>query len=379
MENEKQALKKKKYRTHPIVGACLLLLFTVSLLSVGGAYLVYRYSDGVVAEYERKCADTRYEAFLSFREEIFAGDTTAAMKALSRYALFSGEDLDRESISVLEDFLSAGNMTETEKEKITLILSSDLSAEEMMAALAALLSERDGYGVNSVSETENLRGGREWMNLRERGEVTESEAKAEARRFIGGGVTLSAADNHTFPLVYFFSCDNAAAEVTRMGGRLFRMWIYRDGELSERSLEECRCAAREFVYETGIRGAYLLYEENDGERINYVFVGTSRIGDEEAVFGDERVEVTVDISGARISGYDASEYYRNRGVYTEMKRPEISRARAMAIAASAVEENGGNGAEIRLYYVGGKLFWRAGGEKILYIDAENGSLTVQNP
>lgn len=359
--------KNAKYKTHPIVKSLLSLFLLFALFSAAAVYFMYLYTVRVASEYEKKYAAVRYGAYLELCEKLGENDAEGAEEALSRFYLFldgSGKNHENknenntENEEILLNYLRNGELTEEESVLLYEIFSEngddvEFAVKKATEAIFDRVHERS---------TEVLGGNdSEWRTLRERAEVTEKEAKDVARRFIGGGAQLTSEESGTFPLVYVFSCENAVAEISRMGGRLLTLWRYPLGELSERSDEACRSAAREFVYESGITGAYLteerkIYAGNEYESVydinyetEYIFCGTCVVGDEEALMADERIEVRVSKSGARITGFDAREFYRNRGNKFSGKT-EVTRGEAAKILGC---DNG----DIRLVIFGGEAYW----------------------
>lgn len=378
----KKTNKTKRYNTHPIVKASISLFLLIAVLSLTASFLFYKYSLGIIEEYEKKTAKAMREAYLEFTEKIDEGDGEGAAAALSRYALFFGDSID-EKIETVSNYLLNGSFSKEDSERINSIVSEYGDDEEgAIGKLADLfydrVHERDAVSVGGEEEY--------WRVLREKAEVEKYEAKRIAEKFVGGGVTLTLEESHTFPLVYVYSCDNAVVEISRMGGRLISMWRYPLGSPTERTDAACRSAAREFVYEAGITGAYILNEEKAQDGIRYTFCGISWVGDEEAFFIDEKIEVTVNRYGARIVGFDASEYYKWRGYPYDKKRITVNRSRAMEML--------GDGGEIRLTASHGALFWGiykngrvggndekngVGGVNYHLISAEDDVFEVKNP
>lgn len=367
--------KNTKYRTHPIVKALLSLFLVFALFSAAAVYFMYLYTVGVASEYEKKYAAVRYGAYLELCEKLGENDAEGAEEALSRFYLFldgSGKDHGNKNKNENEN----KNNAENEEILLNYLRNGALTEEESMLLYEIFSENGDDveFAVKKATEaifdrvherSTEVWGGNdsEWRTLRERAEVTEKEARDVARRFIGGGAQLTSEKSGTFPLVYVFSCENAIAEISRMGGRLLTLWRYPLGELSERSDEACRSAAREFVYESGITGAYLteerkIYAGNESvdeieaeaeTETEYIFCGTCVVGDEEALMADERVEVRVAKSGARITGFDAREFYRHRGNKFSGKI-EVTRGEAAKILGC---DNG----DIRLVIFGGEAYW----------------------
>lgn len=177
-------------------------------------------------------------------------------------------------------------------------------ADEVVGSLYAEFAD---YSAVHIAESgAEISGTGAYSLLREYPEVSVEEARRVASKLIGGGATLTLAVNHTFPLVYTFYCENACADVTRMGGFLIRMTVYRDGNLSPRDEAECRAAAETFLKRAKIKGLSVLRCEKTKDEDEYLYVFAVPEKDE----SDGAVYITVNTSGARVSRFDATEYYK---------------------------------------------------------------------
>ena len=341
----------------------LLLTAAVCLASYG----FYRYVAGKdvrSADMRDRCA---YEAYVSLCENIVRGETGAAADALSRCELFS----DCGEVGSLRYAILTETVDETVTEALALngrITSSDVAeavrradraAEELVGDLPRVLGETAGESSF-------------WATLAGKEAVTEGEARKTAARHIGGGVSLTAAENHSFPLVYTFVCKNASADVTRMGGRLLRFYAFRHGDAGIRSVGDCRDAARRFIESAGIRDGVLLSETEGDDDVEFVFCGSFILDGVRVAALEETVTVRVTRAGAGVYFYDAYEYYKRKPVsYGEL---------TVRIGCAEAARKLGVGSEyLSLVYTEERLFWRLGGVKTLLFDVETGNIRPQNP
>lgn len=265
-------------------------LYRLGISDAGPAYAA---ADGI-AVYLRDCAAAILSACSSYNAGAVSlgGDN---FTALARYAEILSSTLDKAVSDFMRDESGVSDVSSKDKHQ---------SANEVVGSLYAEFA--DYRALNIVEGSDKNSGIETYSLLREYPEVSEEEARRIASKLIGGGATLSLAVNHTFPLVYTFYCENACADVTRMGGFLIRMTVYRDGNLSYRSEGECRAAAEKFLKRAKISGLSVLRCEkiNDDNEYLYVFTVPGKSEDDGAVY------ITVSTSGARVSRFDATEYYK---------------------------------------------------------------------
>lgn len=308
--------KKRKYKTHPIVKSLFALTVMIMLLSIGAAYGMYLYTVSVAAEYSSARAAARYEAYLSLCEEIRrtdGDDATAAAalrgagESMSRYLLFAEEK--PQGGEALRDALLSGTVSRESCERLRAVLDANAKDYDAAVAKAASLAADAVSGMRQRTALGDSDG---WDELKERAEVREAKAHAAARSFVGGGVTLTEAENHSFPLVYSYVCENAAVDITRMGGRLLRMWCYRVGDAERKGDGACRCAATEFLRRAGIADAEMVSEEATADEVRYLFCRVTASLSGEVTDEDAAVKITVARGGARVSFFDATDYYKYR-------------------------------------------------------------------
>lgn len=249
-------------------------------------------ADGI-AVYLRDCAAAILSACSSHKAGVtttFKGEVFAALAA---YAEVLSGALD----NAASNFMQSEGRNISAKEK-------HLSVYEVVGSLYAEFA--DYRAVHIADSSANVSGTDTYYLLRGYPEVSEEEARRVASKLIGGRAMLSSAVNHTFPLVYTFYCENACADVTRMGGLLIRMTVCRDGNLSPRGERECRLVAKTFLNRAKIKGLCLLRYEKMKNEDEYLYVFTAPGRSE----GDGAVYITVNTSGARVSKFDATEYYK---------------------------------------------------------------------
>lgn len=279
------------------------MLVTAFALLVG--YISCRRAEKKAAEYEMERDRAAYEAYLTLCESVSSlcrgagGEAKAyvriATDAAARLDLFS----DGES-EALTEYVRGLAAAPSGAYLLAEILDAD--REDWREAVSEATELAEERRVGDAVSGRSVDG--EWGLLRERTQVSENEAREVAREFIGGGVQLSSAENHSFPLLYSFTCENAAADVTRMGGRLYRLWVFRIGGGKGCGVTECREAAVAFLRRAGIADAELAGETYTAEDASYVF----------SVEGSDccRVLITVRRRGGRVTFFDASDYYRYR-------------------------------------------------------------------
>lgn len=351
----------RKYKTHPLVGAALALslLLTAAVCAASfGFYMYVEKQNREALEMREKCAE---EAYLCLCENLGLREMRAAAEALSRLELFGGcgeaDDLRAAIIS--------GNVDEETAEALREALDGSATVYEAVA-------DADRAAGKTLVESDTAAGGGSWAALRDLDEIGTNEAHKLASRYVGGGVTLEQAENRTFPPVYTFMCKNASADITRAGGKLLRMYVYRHGGAVEKSDEHCRAAAEKFIESAGVKGAVLVSEEAGEDEVGYVFAGSFSLGDETVVCPDETVKVGVSRRGAAVCFFDAAVYYREKPASHDVDLPSVSRAQA-AKSLGVDPEN------LTLVYTENRLFWRLGGVKTLLLDAQTGEIRVQNP
>lgn len=366
----RKRLENQRYRTHPLVKAALFTSLFLAAAACAASYVFYRYVSVRAAEVKdikERCA---YEAYISLCENIGLRQTQAAADALSRCELFA-ECGETEALRLaimsgsvdaeVADALRSGLERNTTSCVADAVRLADEAAKRTVAA--------GGAAVLGESTETRLPM---WETLDRRIEISEEEAHRIAAEYVGGGATLTRVENHTFPLVYTYTCKNAAADVTRAGGRLLRMYVYRQGGAEEKGATACQRAAEDFLREAGIRGGMLLSQTENGSGYDYVFCGSFLLDGEEILCLDETIGVGVDSHGARICFFDAFEYYKNKPMSYD--GAVIKYGRRTAAAALGVDDT-----YLSLVYTGGRLFWRLGGVKTLFFDAETGEIRVQNP
>lgn len=355
--------ENRKYRTHPLVGAALALSLLLAAAVCAASYGFYRYvkkENEATLDMRSRCA---YEAYLSLCESLGRRETESAAEALSRCKLFGG-------CGEADDLCAAimsGNVSRETAEELRRALDGSVSVYEAVmradAAAGRALKAEEGDGGAPRPR---------WETLAACAEITDAEAHKLAADTVGGGVTLTRAENHTFPLVYTYTCKNAAADITRAGGKLLRMYVYRHGGARIRSGDECRRSAESFVKEAGIHGCVLISEEETPDGYDYVFCGTFSLMGTTVTCPEERIVVGVSRDGGGISFFDASGYYEMRPVTYEL--PEMRFRRTEAAGKLGVDEG-----YLTLVYIENRLFWRLGGVKTLLLDAETGEIRAQNP
>ena len=360
--------KQKYYRTHPAVKAALALsiLLTVSVCAASyGFYMYMRGEAEEVAVMRDRCA---YEAYVSLGESLSRGDTETAAEALSRCELFSGCEkadhlrgaiLSGEYEGVIEESLALGDGADIS----ALIADALRRADETARGKAREAAPRVSGGAVTAAS---------WETLDRRIEISEDEAHRIAVQYVGGGAGLKRAENHTFPLVYTFTCKNAAVDVTRMGGRLLRFYAFRHGGAAERSPDVCREAAGKFISEAGIVDGVLISETEVEDGFEYIYCGSFVYGDSTVVCTSETVKVGVHRAGAMVNYFDAYEYYRNKPISYGGHEVNVSRA-------DAAEALGTDGGKLSLIFDGERLYWSLSGAKSPLVDAENGEIRVENP
>ncbi len=301
-------MKKKVktiYRTHPVYKAMVVMLLLVTAFTVVAGYLTYCSAERKAARYEALRERAAYEAYLTLCESVSAfcqcdsDDVKAYVRigaeAAARLDLFS--DFGSEALT---EYVGRLGGKPSEASMLSVIL--DPERDDWRGAVREATELANENGVKDAVGERSADG--EWRLLRECAEVNEAAARTVAREYIGGGVGLASAENHSFPLVYSFVCENAAADVTRMGGKLYRMWAFRIGDAEKCGEAECREAAVSFLRRAGIRDAELSSETYAAEDISYVF----------SVPGIDycRAIVTVRRRGGKVSFFDAEDYYRYR-------------------------------------------------------------------
>ena len=356
----------RKYGKSPLLGAALALSLTLNLATGACAYAVGAYADGEREKYERICGRCAYDAYCGMCESIRAGDSQSAAEALSRCELFSGAGET--------PALRAAIMADDGGERLEFMTPIADDGDTRAAVRDALLSAEEkarSRGFDAAS-ARGYADGSGWETLKRAIPSEMSECRRVARESIGGGVTLEAAENNGFPPVYTFFCTNAAADVTRAGARLLRMYVHRRGCAEIRDGETCRASALEFAADHGLGGAVIVSETAADDAITYSMRGTVTAFGERIVCDGECIKITVQRAGAFVSEFDATEYYRCRPL--EYSLPK--RIKSREYAAEALGEDGG---ALELAYSDGRLFWRKSGAKTPELDAENGEIRVQNP
>lgn len=297
--------KTVKYKTHPIYKALAWLMLTVTVAALLFAWAVYASAGAKERRYDSALRACEYEAYLSFCEKLgVIADTddaeateyasVAAAEALSRYILFSELDADAD---VLRELLMSGAVG---KERAAELLSAVSVAKTRADAVISVIKIAEGWGETASHSSARNAGGWEWLSSLP--EVKERDAAKTAERFIGGGGRVRGAESHTFPLVYAYVNGNASAEVTRMGGRLIRMYKFLLGTAEKRTETECVLSAERFVRDAGIKDAELLSCDVREETAECVFASET----------GAQIIVRVSYSGAAVIYFDAYEYYKNR-------------------------------------------------------------------
>lgn len=359
--------RDRRYKTHPLVKAGLIMAAMVTAAVCAASYGFYRYVMNEASETAVSRERCAYEAYVSLCEDIARGEAGAAADALSRCELFAGCG---EMASLREAILS-----ELVNERIADALSIDGAAtpEAIRRAVKSAdkaAAETVGGGARVLGESTD--GGSFWATLEGRVMISEDKARDVAAEMIGGGASLSAAKNHTFPLVYTFVCKNASADITRMGGRLLRFYSFRRGGADVRTEDECREAARAFVKKAEIADAVLDSAREDRDGYEYTFRGTLDVDGETVEAIGEDITVRVARAGARVYFFDAFEYYKHKPVFYGELKVKLGRA-------EAARQLGVNERFLTLIYADGRLFWRLSGVKTLLFDVLTGEIRPQNP
>ncbi len=354
--------RERKYRTHPLVGAALALslLLTAAVCAASyGFYLYVERENEAALKMRERCA---YEAYLSLCENLGRREMRAAAEALSRCELFGGcAEADGLRAAIL-----SGSVTDETAEALRGALDGGATIFEAVRRA----DEAAGRALPE-SGTAGARDGM-WATLRGQDEIGEAEAHRLAAGFVGGGVSLTAAESRTFPPVYTFLCKNASADITKAGGRLLTMYVYRHGSAEVRGRESCLSAAKKFLGGAGISRAELVSEAAEADGYTYVFCGTFRLADETVLCTDETVTVGVCARGGGVRFFDAAGYYMYRPASYDVSGVKIGRNEAARMLGTDAEY-------LTPIYSGGRLFWRLSGVKTLLCDAETGEIRVQNP
>lgn len=282
-------------------------MLTVTVAALLFAWAVYASAGAKEKRYDAAMEACEYGAYVAFTEKLRViaeteGDAAsyaaaAAGEALSRYMLFSGLDADADGLYGL--LVSGAVDSGTAAELISAVDKGKTREESVLAAIEIAR----GMENNSRVSAERDEGGWEWLSSLP--EVKEADAQKTAERFIGGKGKVRGAVSHTFPLVYAYVNGNASAEVTRMGGRLIRMYKFPIGTAQRRGEEECVSAAERFLRSAGIKDAEVVSQTSDADGMTFVFV-SGEDGD-----GGE-VSVKVAFAGATVIYFDAYEYYKYR-------------------------------------------------------------------
>lgn len=302
--------KTVKYKTHPIYKALTWLMLTITVAALLFAWAVYVSAGTKERMYGSAMESCGYEAYLSFCEKLgviaesddgteTAYASVAAGEALSRYVLFSDIETDADA---LRGLLMSGQVGKEEAEELLRVLSEGGTRDEAVSAAIKTALE---WGKDPTISSERDSGGWRWLSSLP--EVKETEASKTAARFIGGGGKVRRGESHTFPLVYSYVNGNASAEVTRMGGRLIRMYKFPIGSAEKRTVEQCALSAERFLRDAGIKDAELYSAELVGDVAELKFAPPSET--EESA---RSISVNVALSGATVIYFDAYEYYRNR-------------------------------------------------------------------
>ena len=347
-----------RYKTHPLVGALLALSMMVTLATSAAAYAEWRYIDNMRRAYRERYEKCALESYITMCEAIKNGDAKTAADALSRCELYCGEgEFSSLRARILSNDIVGIDIDGIAGTDSIIRAAGDGGKNTVNADVASLIAgelrradrkSRGSDGGENVSAAVYSAG---WETLKNKLEISSDDALGIARDAIGGGALLHAAENHTFPVVYTFTCKNGAAEVTRSGGRLLRMYMYRHGTAEARGADVCRQRAEDFVSDAGLRDCILVGEDkSDGGEYRYTFCGTFYYGGYCVTVPDETVTVTVDENGAAVCGFDASEYYRCRKISYDLPKylPSLP--------------EGGN-TRGGLCYSGGELFWSESGVK----------------
>lgn len=355
--------EKQIYKTHPAVKAALTLSLFLTLAVCAASYGFYRYmkeESAATEELRERCA---YEAYVSLCENFGRGELTAAADALSRCELYTGT----RDYNALRYAILSGD----ESGEIADALGLD------NGSIADALRRADGKARDlGFGEVPRVLGASSsammWETLDRRIEISEEEAHRIATEYAGGGAALTRVENHTFPLVYTYTCKNASVDVTRMGGRLLRFYAYRHGGAEERGASLCRGAAERFLEEAGIQDGVMISAADTEDGYEYVFCGSFELDGATVTCISETVKIAVSRAGARVNYFDSYEYYKNKPISYDL--PEIVFDRH-----AAAEKLGVNDLTLSLIFAGGRIFWCQSGVKTPWIDAENGEIRVQNP
>ena len=355
--------KNGKYRTHPLVGGLLALSLAVTAATSAAAWAEWKYIEKSEREIRERYDMCALEAYVSMCEAIEDGDAETAADALSRCELYCGHGefaslrariMQNDIVDI--DIDDADDVIAAVRDGGTATLIADVLRRADSAVGAAATGAGNVASVSSAG----------WETLRNKLDVKPDAALAVAREAVGGGALMHTSQSRSFPLVYAFTCKNGAAEVTKAGGRLLRMYVYRHGSAQKRGPDECRQAAVDFVDDAGIGECALTDEVYDGGEYRYTFCGAFYFGGHRVVVPDEVVTVTVDEDGASVCGFDASEYYRHRKMSYELpdELPQMP-----------------DGISVRngLIYSNGELFWSESGGKIPNLTENEGQNRVQNP
>lgn len=340
--------KNGKYRTHPLVGALLALSLAVTAATSAAAWAEWRYIEKSEREIRERYDMCALEAYVSMCEAIEDGDAETAADALSRCELYCGQGefaslrariLKNDIVDL--DIADAGDV---------IAAVGDGDAASLIADVLRRADRAGGVAATGAGNIASVSSAG-WETLRNKLDVKPDAALAVARRAVGGGALMHASQSRTFPLVYAFTCKNGAAEVTRAGGRLLRMYVYRHGSAQKRGCDECRQAAVDFVDDACIGECALTDEAYDGGEYRYTFCGSFYFGGHRVVVPDEVVTVCVDEDGASVCGFDASEYYRYHKMSYELPDELPQTPDGISV------RNG-------LIYSNGELFWSESGGKI---------------
>lgn len=297
--------KTIKYKTHPIYKSlmCLMLIVTVSALVF--AWAVFAYAEEKEEECEKTISKCKYEAYLTFCEKLTElaeaeGErvevSRSASEALCRYMMLS--DLKADQDALTGRLLSAEIYGDNAGELLDLMKTAEGSDEAILSVIEAVGASEN----TAMRSRERKNDGWRWLSSQP--EVKEAYAEKLAKRFIGGGGNVRAAESHVFPPVYAYVNGNACAEITRMGGRLIRVCKFPVGSAVGRDRLECIASAECFLRDTGINGAKLTACETDSVGVSCSF----SVGREKGA----NVTVKVAFCGASVVYFDAYEYYRWR-------------------------------------------------------------------
>ncbi len=360
----KKRREKQKYKTHPIVKALLSLSLLLMAAVIAASWGFYRYVRAGEAKTAELCERCAYEAYVSLCENMVRGEGRAAADALCRLVLFS----DCGEAEALRDVILSGRVDADIIDAVSLTGEGEV-AERISAAIKRADSTAQGKRRFYTGEGVPCGG---WETLSDMPEVERGEAHRIAASYLGGGVTLTEAENHGFPLVYTFMCKNAAVDVTRAGGRLLRLYVYRHGTAGACGPDECREAAEAFIKKAGIYDAELVSSARGEAGYDFAFCAAHETDGERVFCVDEVIKVGVAEAGGGIRFFDAGAYYE--------KRPRTYGGESIQVGRDvAARKVGVDKRALSLIRSGGELFWRFGGVKTLLIDAKNGEIRVQNP